>query len=188
NAAPVNGNFGVLAAGRSASIAPSPVTDRPPPAPQGLNSLRPNQKHCVGTPPRQTEDPASPPCVPFFEGDNFGSTYAGVTASTVNVLVYVDGGTYGSSAGDPGENTPANGTYVDIDKPRLPACSTGVTDTEPTQCDEVNVRVLKGFAKYFNDRYQTYGRHVHYWAYFSDSDTAALRRSDAAKNWERLRP
>lgn len=31
-------------------------------------------KRCVGNPPRQTEDPLSPPCVAFFQGDNFGAT------------------------------------------------------------------------------------------------------------------
>ena len=34
----------------------------PPPLPE----FKPRQKNCVGNPPRQTEDPLSPPCVPFF--------------------------------------------------------------------------------------------------------------------------
>ena len=28
---------------------------------------------CVGSPPRQTEDPQSPPCVPYFNGPNGGA-------------------------------------------------------------------------------------------------------------------
>jgi hypothetical protein len=43
--------------------------------------------HCVGNPPRQIEDPQSPPCVPMFEGDNGGATYQGVTKDTITVVV-----------------------------------------------------------------------------------------------------
>src|SRR5438067_1531664 len=39
----------------------------------------PSAKRCVGKPPRQSEDPLSPPCVAYFQGNNFGSTYQGVT-------------------------------------------------------------------------------------------------------------
>ena len=42
---------------------------------------------CVGNPPRQIEDPQSPPCVPFWEGDNGGATYAGVTRDEIRVVV-----------------------------------------------------------------------------------------------------
>ncbi|HVM19987.1 MAG TPA: hypothetical protein VM307_08505 [Egibacteraceae bacterium] len=44
-------------------------------------------RRCVGDPPRQTEDPESPPCVPYFEGDNGGATYQGVTANEIRVAV-----------------------------------------------------------------------------------------------------
>jgi hypothetical protein len=40
-----------------------------------------------GAPPRQTEDPQSPPCVAFWDGDNGGATYPGVTADTITVAV-----------------------------------------------------------------------------------------------------
>ena len=43
-------------------------------------------RRCVGSPPRQTEDPQSPPCVPYFQGNNGGSTYPhGVSGSTITV-------------------------------------------------------------------------------------------------------
>ena len=42
---------------------------------------------CVGNPPRQIEDPQSPPCVPFWEGDNGGATYMGVTRDEVRIAV-----------------------------------------------------------------------------------------------------
>lgn len=40
---------------------------------------------CVGDPPRQIEDPQSPPCVPFWKGDNGGATSLGVTADEIVV-------------------------------------------------------------------------------------------------------
>lgn len=42
---------------------------------------------CVGSPPRQTEDPQSPPCIPYFEGDNGGATSTGVTANEIRVAM-----------------------------------------------------------------------------------------------------
>ena len=43
-------------------------------------------RHCVGNPARQTEDPQSPPCVPyFFEGSNGGATAKGVTKDEIRV-------------------------------------------------------------------------------------------------------
>lgn len=44
-------------------------------------------RRCVGDPPRQTEDPQSPPCVPYFDGDNGGATYQGVTRDEIRVAV-----------------------------------------------------------------------------------------------------
>jgi hypothetical protein len=40
---------------------------------------------CVGNPPRQIEDPQSPPCVAYWKGDNGGATYKGVTKTTITV-------------------------------------------------------------------------------------------------------
>ncbi|HVE76365.1 MAG TPA: hypothetical protein VND22_06325 [Actinomycetota bacterium] len=45
----------------------------------------PRVRKCIGDPPRQTEDPQSPPCVPYFKGDNGGETYKGVTADEVRI-------------------------------------------------------------------------------------------------------
>lgn len=46
---------------------------------------RPRARECVGNPPRQTQDPQSPPCVPYFDGDNGGATWQGVTADEIRV-------------------------------------------------------------------------------------------------------
>lgn len=188
NPPPAAGNVSSLGLGTSGTITRrNQVVSLPPPLDEGIGG-RPFQKRCIGNPPRQTEDPASPPCVPFFEGDNFGSTYQGVNREEITVLVYLDFGTYGFPGRQ--EVTPANGTYVDIDQPRLPNCpqTNQGPSTDPKECDHVMVRVLKAFSKYFNTRFQSYNRHVHYWAYFTDVETAAQRRSDAVANWEKLKP
>ncbi len=43
-------------------------------------------RRCVGDPPRQIEDPQSPPCVNYFEGDNGGATWKGVTRDEIRVV------------------------------------------------------------------------------------------------------
>src|SRR5204862_6865026 len=102
-------------------------------------------------------------------------------------LVYFDWGAYGLSTNSH-ETSPAPNTYVDIDRPRLPNCPVGDTATDPDQCDHMLVRILKGFSHYFNERFQTYARHVHYWAYFSGADSAERRRADAAGIEDKLHP
>ena len=42
---------------------------------------------CIGDPPRQIEDPQSPPCVPFWQGDNGGATSKGVTEKEINIVM-----------------------------------------------------------------------------------------------------
>jgi hypothetical protein len=45
----------------------------------------PRVKRCVGDPPRQIEDPQSPPCVAYWKGDNGGATSKGVTATEIKI-------------------------------------------------------------------------------------------------------
>src|SRR5687768_16669513 len=56
----------------------------------GGRAKNPSTKRCVGNPPRQSEDPLSPPCAAFFDGDNQGATYQGVTKDEIRVLFYVN--------------------------------------------------------------------------------------------------
>src|SRR5207244_411943 len=42
-------------------------------------------RRCVGDPPRQIEDPQSPPCVPYWQGDNGGATSKGVTRDEIRI-------------------------------------------------------------------------------------------------------
>ncbi len=44
-------------------------------------------RRCLGDPPRQTEDPQSPPCVNFWQGNNGGSTSKGVTRDEIRLGV-----------------------------------------------------------------------------------------------------
>jgi len=186
----IQGNLSSLGLGSSRTLTQAaPVKPPPPPRVTAGVGGNPKQFQCVGNPPRQTEDPASPPCVPFFQGDNFGATYQGVSSQQITVLAYYDVGSYGLTGQL--ETTPADGTYVDIDKPRLPNCppdNGAVSSTDPTQCDQLLVRVLKSFSHFFNSRFQTYNRHIHFWAYFTGAQTAAQRRSDAVGNWQHLKP
>lgn len=48
---------------------------------------KPQVRNCVGSPPRQIEDPQSPPCVPYWEGDNGGATSKGVTATEIRIAI-----------------------------------------------------------------------------------------------------
>ncbi|MDQ1437150.1 MAG: hypothetical protein QOK43_779 [Acidimicrobiaceae bacterium] len=66
-----------------------PATGQPkPPTTTSTIKLPPNSERvrsCLGDPPRQTEDPQSPPCVPYFEGDNGGVTSMGVDANAIRL-------------------------------------------------------------------------------------------------------
>src|SRR5688500_1174590 len=79
---PAAGNFSSLGLGSSSGIAAgaSPDAELPGGGEVGGRAVKTaGTKRCVGSPPRQTEDPLSPPCVAHFEGDNGGATYQGVT-------------------------------------------------------------------------------------------------------------
>ncbi len=59
----------------------------------GQGTIRTARVHrCVGNPPRQIEDPQSPPCVAHWEGDNGGATWKGVTRDEIRVVAYHEEG------------------------------------------------------------------------------------------------
>ncbi len=130
----------------------------PPPPPQ----FRPRQKACVGNPPRQTEDPLSPPCVPFFDGDNGGSTWPGVTRDEIVVVFYNDLGVEANLSA-PYQTSDEEGNQGLYEQTAL-------------------VRTLKAQLRYFQSRYQTYGRTVRMMAVPSGGGPATLppqRQGDA---------
>lgn len=69
----------------------APPPPPPPPATVVEEVIVPAEarvRRCVGDPPRQIEDPQSPPCVAFWDGeDNGGATWLGVTADTITIAV-----------------------------------------------------------------------------------------------------
>lgn len=96
----------------------------------------PRNKSCVGDPPRQAEDPLSPPCVPFFDGDNGDATARGVTAEEVLIALYNDFGLEGDVETLPKPEGPAFREHRSL------------------------VRTVRTQATYFRNRFQTYNRFV----------------------------
>src|SRR5581483_2448933 len=163
---PPNGNLSTLGLGQSSSVnAPGALGGNNTPAtlPPIGKGAAPSNKHCVGNPPRQTEDPVSPPCVAYFQGDNYGSTYQGVTKDEVRLLVYVDGNIT-DIEGSKGEEPRPQQEYFDLFQPPDP------------KGEQVRVTGLRAWQRYFNDRFQTYGRIVHFFVYFSGRDTSPESR------------
>jgi hypothetical protein len=155
----------------------APGTTLPPKLGDGVGET-PSEYRCVGNPPRQTEDPLSPPCVAYFDGDNFGATYQGVTEDEIRIVLYLDGaiGTVGTSRGQ--ETCPKN-TLIDL------------VNDPPKQDECHEVRVSRIWQAYFNQRYQTYDRYVHFFIYFGTSvsnTTPETRRADAAEVYRRVQP
>ena len=134
----------------------------------------PSTKRCVGNPPRQTEDTIAPPCVPFFNGDNGGATYEGVTRDEVRVLLYVRGGyTYPTDG-----TTAPSGAYVDL-------------FDAPSESEDPVARALRAWQRYFNDRFQTYNRLVHFIVYFDNGkgrSSPEVRRAEAIDNYQQVKP
>ncbi|MHB8510258.1 MAG: hypothetical protein ACYDGR_16705 [Candidatus Dormibacteria bacterium] len=110
---------------------PTPAVDIVGGLPPGTNKVA-QQAACVGNPARQTEDPLSPPCVPFWQGDNGGVTSKGVTRSAITIILA--DARYGHD-GD---------VYSDPPK----------TNDSPI---DTTTRLL---LRYFQSRFQTYGRTV----------------------------
>ena len=150
--------------------------DLPPPVNLPPPVKTPSTKRCVGSPPRQTEDPLAPPCVASFNADNFGTTYQGVSKEEVRILFYIDGYVTDLATSRGNESRP-RGEYFDL----LDA---------PAEDEHIFLRMLRGYQRYFNDRFQTYDRFVHFYAYYSnDPDfTPESRRAEAVDNYAKLKP
>lgn len=174
---PNNSNLSSLGLANSSGVADDSVGgEGPGSADSGLlNQKTERTKRCVGNPPRETEDPESPPCVATFNGDNGGSTYQGVTKDEITVLLYADGSGDGASntngytnSSQAGDNTnPIGPLYQD-------------TEAKPKDTDNLVVRNARILSRYFNDRFQTYNRHVHVWVFWSKKGSGVEgRRADA---------
>lgn len=137
---------------------------------------RPSTKRCVGNPPRQTSDPLSPPCVAFFEGNNGGETYTGVSKAEVQVLWIAFQATAESGGGQcqtsRGCEPPPPLGYVDVNG----------------DDDFIYTRMIRLYQRHFNNRYQTYNRFVHFWIYYGNGTSPSQRRAEAEDNFKRIHP
>ena len=77
-------------------------------------SQAPRYHRCVGNPPRQTEDPQSPPCVPYWSGTNGGATAKGVSPSTITVVLETNEANAGGAAFEPSGSSPIMQYLVDF--------------------------------------------------------------------------
>jgi len=153
----------------------------PPMIPDGFGE-RPVTKRCVGDPPRQSEDPLAPPCVAHFEGDNGGATYPGVTADEVRIVIARDAFFCTPSENGCDDETVFKGQYFDL--ALAPEANPSGSQPEPG-----NVRTARRFQTFFNQRYQTYGRFLHFYVYFMSGDkTPEDRRADAAQIMQEIDP
>ena len=188
---PSDGSISSLGLGTSGTLSRGAVPDRQQILGAGgaARGQKPTQKKCVGTPPRQTEDPNAPPCVAFFDGENGGNTWQGVFSDHVLALIYAD--THCNTGGETGvECTPDAAQYCDVQSPSGtdPAClATDYASGEPREYDWMDVKIYRAYAKYFNDRFQTYGRTILFYVYWANADTPAERRSDASGNWKTMK-
>lgn len=128
----------------------------------------------------------SPPCVPFFEGNNGGATWTGVTKDEVKVLMYTTIGV-GPNCNLQGscEQAVRPGSICDLDKPAGtdPGCKPQNQNNEHWQ-----VRTIRPMVRYFQNRYQSYDRRVHFLLYAGTGGSAASLRSQAADAYEKVKP
>lgn len=181
------GNVSALGLGTSSSLQrglPTPATDLG----SALGARRTN-KRCVGRPARQTEDPMAPPCVPFFDGNNFGSTWQGVTKDEIRVVLWQLIGSSGTTQCQQYDGkcsrAPRAGSFCDLDKP--PNTDPGCFG-DGDNYDHVYLVGTRGLIRHFNMRYQTYDRHVHVWIMNGSGFNATARRADAAAAYDRIKP
>lgn len=171
NTTPPAGNFSSLGLGSSAgagAVGGDGGPGGPPdPAPlEGRSVKAPSTKRCVGKPPRQAEDPMAPPCVAVFNGDNGGATYQGVTREEVRVVIYFGGGGQECYYDEACEPMPVNKLY-DLGQ-------------SPQEDDPRRTKLIRTWQRYFNERYQTYGRFVRLYVYYGSGNSSAESRRAAA--------
>jgi hypothetical protein len=144
--------------------------------PVGIGKTPPSTYECVAG--RQTEDRLSPTCVPFFNGQNGGATFQGVTAKEVRILIYFD--PYGTLNTSQGRSDPPYNTIIDL-------------DDAPKANEHPAVYTNRAWATFFNKRYATYDRRVHTFVQFGSYDSSAeqtpgTQAQDAALAYAKVKP
>jgi hypothetical protein len=109
---------------------------------------------CFGDPPRQTESPYSPPCRAAFTGDNGGATYQNVSGDTIGIAFF-------HALGMPREKGP-------------------ISDVPPPG-ESAEHRTARVIQRYFNERYELYGRRIQLIAIEDSPTTEAGERASAVQ-------
>ena len=116
---------------------------------------------CYGDPPRQTESLYSALCVPAWTGDdNGGATWQGVTKDEIRLATFV-------------------GLGDEVQEGRL--------EREFQPDDAGVIRDLKVWQKYFNDRFELYGRYLQFYVIqmsSTDEDLGRAAVADADDNYK----
>jgi hypothetical protein len=192
---PPQGNLSALGLGSSAGIEGSGAAGgagagRPPPPPPPLKTdggppTDPNVQCSANN--QQTFDPLSPPCVPFFDGDNFGTTYGiGVSGDEIKIVFYLDGGINYINGSEPSNRTaPADQTF---DLWKTPEDNQVANKQPKTKPEHLMVKGVRVWQDYFNKRFQTYKRKVHFYVAFAVGPSPEERRADAAKQLREIGP
>jgi hypothetical protein len=97
----------------------------------------PRKGKCYGEPARQTESLYSAPCVAAFKGDNGGKTYTGVSASEIRFGVL---------------------SCSDLEFPSYEGPIHEEPPDDPSKREDEDDRTYRVFQKYFNTRFEFYGR------------------------------
>lgn len=192
---PPAGNAAALGAGDSSTIGAEGTGGEgdggpppPPPDDSGGGRVDPNTQ-CVGNPPRQTFDPLAPPCVPFWdkESDNGGATYVGVTGDEVRVLMAIDGGINYTGASDASNRIAPTNKIYDLAESKDECRAKRPGDGGCTHLITEGMRIWQ---QYFNERFQTYGRNVHFFVSYSGGTDATpdRRRAEAALHLKEVNP
>ena len=126
-------------------------------APTTTTIALPSRGKCFGNPPRQTESAYSPPCRAAFTGDNGGATTKNVTGEEITV-------SYWHVLG-------------------MPSHRGKIEDTPPSD-EDGPYRTARVLQRYFNDRYEFYGRRLQLWAIEDNGDSEAEQRASAVKQAE----
>jgi hypothetical protein len=145
----------------------------PPKLPPGLGVTPEMTYQCVAG--RQTEDPLSPTCVPFYEGTNPGATYQGVTKKEVRIVMYFDAADTTNTS--QGVSHPPYDTITDVDDPPKPR-------------EHPAISSVRAWEKFFYKRYAAYNRKVHLFVQFGSANrsTAGTQTQDAAKAYTKVHP
>ncbi|MFN2614277.1 MAG: hypothetical protein ABR552_05590 [Actinomycetota bacterium] len=157
-----NSNFSETGLATSGGLGAGTQEGAAPPPPQ-IGKDIPLDKDCAHN--SQTEDWLSPPCIPFYAGDNGGSTYTGVSPTEVKVVLYED-----VCKIQPGKEDAGYGfTYRPSDE-----CG------DQSSYETVNlIKTIKAQLGYFNRRFQLYGRAVHLYIQSGQGSSLTARQNDA---------